>query len=357
MTRRAADAAVTSPGPASAHAAVRRPDIITRAEWGADESLRNGFAGYSDTIVAGVVHHTATSSDYAPEDSPGIVRSIYAYHTRDPKEGGRAWADIGYNFLVDAPAADLSGVTDAGAVFAVPGGAGGVEPANTDVFTQADAGVPGSPERGDAFGAAVAMGQVDGRHGYDVAVGAPREDIRGRTRAGMIVLLYANTSGLAGTGAKGRSQRSPGVAGAPEPYDHFGDSLAAADLDADGLADITVSVAHEDLRGARDSGAVAVFRGAPDGLGHDEFWSQRTPGVPGVSEAQDEFGSSLRLGNYDGGATVDLAAGVPGENRARGSVRVLFGGSSLLGSAGAMAVSQRKPGVPGAAERGDRAGE
>lgn len=72
------------------------PNIIPRAQWGADESMRCGGPVYGSTIHAAVVHHTAGSNDYAPEDSASIVRSIYAYHTRT-----LGWCDIAYNALVD----------------------------------------------------------------------------------------------------------------------------------------------------------------------------------------------------------------------------------------------------------------
>ena len=42
------------------------------------------------------MHHTAGSNEYAPEDSAGIIRSIYEYHTRT-----LGWCDIAYNALVD----------------------------------------------------------------------------------------------------------------------------------------------------------------------------------------------------------------------------------------------------------------
>jgi len=58
--------------------------------------MRSGAPVYDDRILAGVVHHTATPNGYAPEDSTGIVRSIYAYHTRT-----LGWSDIAYNALVD----------------------------------------------------------------------------------------------------------------------------------------------------------------------------------------------------------------------------------------------------------------
>ncbi|MED5816474.1 N-acetylmuramoyl-L-alanine amidase [Mycolicibacterium sp. 050232] len=72
------------------------PTIITRAQWGANESMRCGNTVYDKGIRAGIVHHTAGSNDYAPEDSAGIIRSIYEYHTRE-----LGWCDIAYNAMVD----------------------------------------------------------------------------------------------------------------------------------------------------------------------------------------------------------------------------------------------------------------
>ncbi len=72
------------------------PNIISRAQWGADEGMRCGPTVYDNGVRAGVVHHTAGSNDYAPEDSAAIVRAIYAYHTRT-----LGWCDIAYNALVD----------------------------------------------------------------------------------------------------------------------------------------------------------------------------------------------------------------------------------------------------------------
>ena len=70
--------------------------VISRAQWGADESMRRGAPLYDNGIRAGVVHHSATGNNYAPQDSAAIVRSIFAYHTRD-----LGWGDIAYNALVD----------------------------------------------------------------------------------------------------------------------------------------------------------------------------------------------------------------------------------------------------------------
>ena len=72
------------------------PNIISRNQWGAGNSMRCGGPSYGHGIRAAVVHHTATGNDYAPEDSAAIVRSIYAYHTMT-----LGWCDIAYNALVD----------------------------------------------------------------------------------------------------------------------------------------------------------------------------------------------------------------------------------------------------------------
>jgi uncharacterized protein with LGFP repeats len=72
------------------------PSVISRAEWGADESLRCGSPQYDNGIRAAVIHHTAGSNDYSPLESAGIVKAIYTYHSKT-----LGWCDIAYNALVD----------------------------------------------------------------------------------------------------------------------------------------------------------------------------------------------------------------------------------------------------------------
>jgi hypothetical protein len=73
-----------------------KPQIYSRAQWGADERLRNKSALAYYEVHAGFVHHTVNANDYTPEQVPSLLRGIYAYHTRS-----RGWSDIGYNFVVD----------------------------------------------------------------------------------------------------------------------------------------------------------------------------------------------------------------------------------------------------------------
>jgi hypothetical protein len=90
------------PGPdptvpaSSALAAVSQPGIISRAAWGADESIRRAKPEYAEPVRAAIIHHTATTDSYSKSESARIVRAIYAYHVKT-----NGWNDIGYNFLVD----------------------------------------------------------------------------------------------------------------------------------------------------------------------------------------------------------------------------------------------------------------
>ncbi|MET9655516.1 N-acetylmuramoyl-L-alanine amidase [Streptomyces sp. NPDC006510] len=75
---------------------VPKPPIVSRAGWGADESISPEAPEYLDGIKAVFVHHTAGSNTYSCADSAAVVRSLYAYHVQSEH-----WKDIGYNFLVD----------------------------------------------------------------------------------------------------------------------------------------------------------------------------------------------------------------------------------------------------------------
>ena len=90
-----ADAEVGTATPGAAQAAATQPTIYSRADWGADESLRKGTVQYG-SIQAAFVHHTVSQNNYTAAQVPAIIRGIYAFHVN-----GRGWNDIGYNFLVD----------------------------------------------------------------------------------------------------------------------------------------------------------------------------------------------------------------------------------------------------------------
>jgi len=77
-------------------AVVPRPRIVTRAEWGANEAWREPVPKVGTRLLAGFVHHTATTNNYTAEQAPAQMRNLYAYFTQSLN-----YADMGYNFLVD----------------------------------------------------------------------------------------------------------------------------------------------------------------------------------------------------------------------------------------------------------------
>ena len=81
---------------AAAAASTTQPPVTSRAQWGADESLRSGTPSFA-SVRKLIVHHTATGNDYASHaEAESRLRSILRYHTVT-----QGWSDIGYNFLID----------------------------------------------------------------------------------------------------------------------------------------------------------------------------------------------------------------------------------------------------------------
>ncbi|MET9084615.1 N-acetylmuramoyl-L-alanine amidase [Streptomyces sp. NPDC004237] len=91
-----ASASASAGTPTAPPSTVPEPPIVSRAGWGADESLSPDPSDYNADVKAVFVHHTDGTNDYTCAQSPAIVRGIYAYHTQTEH-----WNDIGYNFLVD----------------------------------------------------------------------------------------------------------------------------------------------------------------------------------------------------------------------------------------------------------------
>ncbi|MEV0845948.1 FG-GAP-like repeat-containing protein [Streptomyces sp. NPDC049954] len=93
---------------------------------------------------------------------------------------------------------DFSGLTDAGSVALLHGSASGVTAEGSQVMHQNTAGVPGVAEKGDKFGAACALLDVNGDGHRDLTVSSTAEN----ASAGAVWSLNGTTTGLTTTGAK-----------------------------------------------------------------------------------------------------------------------------------------------------------
>lgn len=87
------DGPLETVGHVPAASAAAAANCRSRADWGADESLRTWAPEFHPAQVL-TVHHTATAND--DPDPAATVRAIYRYHAVD-----NGWGDIGYQYLID----------------------------------------------------------------------------------------------------------------------------------------------------------------------------------------------------------------------------------------------------------------
>ncbi|CAM5520783.1 Integrin-like protein OS=Streptomyces alboniger OX=132473 GN=CP975_18445 PE=4 SV=1 [Streptomyces alboniger] len=300
---------------------------------------------------------------------------------------GDGYADL----AVGVPSATVDGKAKAGAVSVVFGGPGGPGSGSVRRITQATVEVPGTPEAGDRFGAALTTAYVDDDKYADLVVGAPGEDIDAKTDAGSVTVLYGTGDGfaLANTAARGA-----------KTGDAYGNALAAADFTGDTDVDLAIggkdkvvanvnplAAATRPLMADRMGGRAPVMTtGDFDSDGRPElavaFYTQNQPYTQShvqlfrYLEEETRFGltwssdnsaaNALAAGDFNGDGRDDLALGNcreiadeniddpcgPEEITKGGGIHIHYGdGGGLIWEG--QTLNQDTPGVPGVAEKGD----
>ena len=239
------------------------------------------------------------------------------------------------DLAIGVPFEDNGATSNSGAVNVLYGASFGLTTSANQIWDQNSSGVAGGVEAGDQFGYSLACGYFNDDNFADLAIGVNAEDIGAISNAGGVNILYGTAGGLAAAGDQFFSQATSGIAGAAEANDQFGYRLAAGDFDGDGIDDLAVGVPFEDIGALANAGGVNVIYGSTHGLSSvgDQFWSQNTTGILGVSESFDNFGRALTAGDFDDDGFDDLAVGVPFEESGSltnsGSVNIIYGSAAV----------------------------
>jgi hypothetical protein len=306
---------------------------------------RTGLTAHGDQLW----HQDASGVPETAEQS-----DLWAYALAEGDANGDGFDDL----AVGAPFEDLGRRSNAGAVTLLLGSPGGLTSSGSELWTQASAGVPDHPERGDQFGSALAFGDLNGDGYSDLVAAAQREDVGGVANAGAVDVLVGSPAGLVGV-PDGRWSQGGRVAEDPERGDEFGATVSSGDLTGDGMDDLAVGVPAEDLDGEVDAGVVHVLQGTAVGLSGagDQLVSQSSPDMGDQAEAGDGFGGRLAIGDIDGDGPDDLVAGAFLENVGghgdAGAFNVLVGTSAGLVPARHTFWNQDSRDVPGVAGTAD----
>ncbi|MEV4253275.1 hypothetical protein AB0J52_08890 [Spirillospora sp. NPDC049652] len=140
--------------------------------------------------------------------------------------------------------------------------------------------------------------------GYvDLAVGSPYGNVGAKKAAGFVTVTYGSKSGLNTGKRQVLSQDTKGVTGTAERDDHFGYSVASADFDHDGYADLVVGAPDEDTGSKKNAGAVTIFWGGRSGLGTHAVTALPDPTIPSGMRA----GVALGAGDINRAGYADFA--------------------------------------------------
>ena len=185
--------------------------------------------------------------------------------------------------------------------------------------------------------AGLEVADVNGDSRPDLIVGA-RATVGGAAQAGTVTIFGAVPPGAGSyLAAFVLHQDAPtGAAGSPGTADLFGSALATGDFNGDGLVDLATGVPGENAGTTNDTGLVDIF--------YSPWSNTRSQGLQGIDQAllgdaretDDDFGTALASGDFNGDGFDDLAIGVPGEEVAGGAtdqgvVQVIFGGGGHSG--------------------------
>ncbi|WP_432039923.1 FG-GAP-like repeat-containing protein [Streptomyces cucumeris] len=250
-------------------------------------------------VVTGVA--LATTPSYAAPGAPAKAPAAPAAGKATPADmDGDGFDDLASG----APGGAVKGHAKAGYVALTFGSASGISVARHQGLTQSHAGVPGTPEAGDRFGSALAMGDMDGDGHADLVVGASGEAIGDVKGAGSVTIVFGSPTGLSD---KAIAYHAPTVTAGRG----FGGRLAMGDFDHDGLQDVatvdgTKVAVVKGAKNLRSTPAPAVRLITPPGGGAG------TQGIAGGDVNGDGYADLATVAYFDDPADEGTLGVLPG---------------------------------------------
>ncbi|MCL7428858.1 FG-GAP and VCBS repeat-containing protein [Streptomyces sp. YS415] len=268
-----------------------------------------------------------------------------------------------------------------GTVTVVYGTASGLDTAHPKAIHQDTAGIPGTDEEDDQFGASLASADLN-KDGYaDLIVGNPTEHVGSQQYRGAVTVVWGSASGLSGgtnlalkSGAQGHFGRdlatgdfngdgSPDLAvvGGGETwlyrggFTKSGTTGAVSEIDKEGAGWYSYSLAAGKVNGDGRTDLVVLGEQFVDGQPVERAWYLKgASGGLTSGPSKTVTATTAAIGDFDKNGYGDIAFGRPDSHDGKGSVLVWRGASA--GPSGSAMYNQASSGVSGSAEAGDNFG-
>ncbi len=262
-----------------------------------DLVVGNGRGGEAGTLLLGPFTRTGSAASARPL---GVSTGTPNY-----AETMLATGDLTGDGVTDLLVSWDGGTLDpTHGIHVLRGGSGGL----TDIGLLKDA---SGKQINHRQGERLATGDLD-RDGHDDVV-VPQPFVN--NFKGEFLVVYGGTNGQdPARGPVHFDQDTPGVldTNSDAGSDHFGKAVAVGDVNGDGYQDVIAGSPTENHSNLSDPGKVHVLRGGPGGLtgsGATAF-TQNTPGVPGESIRDGNFGTSTKATDVNGDGRADALTGV-----------------------------------------------
>ena len=301
------------------------------------------LGGNNQLVDAGLITILYGSSSGLSEPStlhqysPGVgthseVGDLFGYSLGVGDINGDSYDDL----VVGVPGEGVAKQERAGLVHIIFGSDTGLSGEESTMLHQYTRKIRSKPELDDAFGEAIAVGNINGDQYDDIVIGVPGETVgwgsRTKYEAGALHIVYGSADGVSGEGSHWYFQNSPQWPGRAETGDRFASSLALGDIDGDGIGDLVVGIPGEDLGKHENAGQVQIRYNPGDWSQSDtsvQTLYQNVRGIKNRVESGDQFGYHLEVVDLIEDDSLDLVIGIPGESISRklnaGAVAILPG--------------------------------